>query len=271
MLSALALTFIRMENNPYWQVRARSCTASLQCSTMEVTVIAHLPPPKQQVGCWGMKSPGWTFMGNPFPMWRGPWPSFCSLQEGGSYISGVHHGMEGSLLVLAQVGPQASLSCWLDGRLHPPPHHCKRGEAEGKSFKYLHNLDLYSYIGADGNHKGQESSCFSVRQLPPGRVGAWAASENGPGEKLICNCPVTVGKRILHPSATAYTRYSTLTWRLSKGPNSLFWYKTPHRLPQGVSGPYEEIRQALGDAGRERDAPPGMHFPRRSWLLDKAL
>lgn len=73
------------------------------------------------------------------------------------------------------------------------------------------------------------------------------------------------------PSVTAYTHYSTLTRRLSRGPGSLFWYKTPHRLPQAVSGPQEEICQALGNGGREAGAPAGTHFPRRPQLLDKAL
>lgn len=80
-----------------------------------------------------------------------------------------------------------------------------------------------------------------------------------------------MGKRILHPSAAAYTRYGTLNWRLSRGPDSLFWYKTPHRLPQGVLGPYQEVCQTLGDARGEQDAPAGVCFPRSSRLLDEAL
>ncbi|KAF4804253.1 hypothetical protein TURU_009390 [Turdus rufiventris] len=53
------------------------------------------------------------------------WSCFCSLQEGGSSISGAQHGAEGSSV--------AAQGCWLPGGLHPLPHQGEREDAQGKS------------------------------------------------------------------------------------------------------------------------------------------
>lgn len=151
MLPEVALAFTGIEHHPYPHSRARPCVASWPCS----------PIPRQSSG---KNAEGWwpqDELSGEIPTEFELCPYFCSLQEGGSCMSGAHHSTEGSLLAVAWVGPRAPLGCWLAGGLHPLPHQWERGEAEGRSFTSLHKPDLCSHTAADGNLWGEWSPCSS--------------------------------------------------------------------------------------------------------------